>query len=575
MTSKKLLNSAQHVVDEMIEGAVISLKGVRKLEGWNVLVRDDIDVAKLTQVSIISGGGSGHEPSHGGWVGAGMLSAAVAGGVFASPSSQAVLSAILATSGPKGCLLIIKNYTGDRINFGLAAEQAKAAGIPVEMVVVGDDCALPNRTGGLAGRRGVAGTVFVHKVAGAAAEAGKSLEEVKLAAEHASSSIGTMGVALSVCTLPGQVRDSRLGDDQCEIGLGIHGEPGAVTTTMKSADELTSIALDYIFKQEQGWNYFSAAAGSNVALLVNNLGGSTAMELSVVARQAVAHLSNVYQLNVVRLLSGTFMSSLDMAGFSLTVFKLDEGLLNALDQNTSAPAWPNTIANPSLPHPNYPVPELISQTAKALTGPSLSQEHSLLFAKAVAAACVAIREKHKELNEWDSKVGDGDCGDTLLVGAEAITGQLSSIDFSNPAAAFSALGNAVKTMGGTSGAVYQILFAAAAGYFASEASSQQVTNQHWANAAERAVAAVSRYGGATSGDRTILDALIPAVSALKSGQSINGVSDAANQGATNTTGMKARAGRSSYVPEEILRTVPDPGAAAAAAWIAAVANALV
>ena len=191
--AKKLINEPDNVVDEAIDGLVLTTPGVRRLEGYTVLVRENLDKSK---VAVVSGGGSGHEPSHGGWVGEGMLSAAVPGAVFASPSTASVLAAILHVTGAGGCLVIVKNYTGDRLNFGLACEQAKAAGLKVEMLVVGDDCALPHRTGGLAGRRGVAGTVLVHKVAGAAAEAGLSLEQARRAAPS------TLAIALFARAAP-------------------------------------------------------------------------------------------------------------------------------------------------------------------------------------------------------------------------------------------------------------------------------------------------------------------------------------------------------------------------------------
>ena len=203
----QLINDAATAATEMLEGVCRVTPGVALLEGLNVVARAPMD---KTKVALISGGGSGHEPSHAGWVGKGMLSAAVAGGVFASPSTKQVLGAILHVAGPAGALVIVKNYTGDRLNFGLACEQAKAAGIMVELVVVGDDCALPHRGGGIAGRRGIAGTCLVHKIAGAAAEAGCSLAEVATAAREAAAAVGSMGVALSSCTLPGQLRESRI-----------------------------------------------------------------------------------------------------------------------------------------------------------------------------------------------------------------------------------------------------------------------------------------------------------------------------------------------------------------------------
>ncbi|KAJ6375951.1 hypothetical protein OIU77_000841 [Salix suchowensis] len=210
-----------------------------------VVLRSDHVSAMLDKVAIISGGGSGHEPAHAGFVGEGMLSAAICGEVFASPQVDAILAGIRAVTGPMGCLLIVKNYTGDRLNFGLAAEQAKSEGYKVETVIVGDDCALPPPRG-IAGRRGLAGTILVHKVAGAAAAAGLSLDEVAAEAKRASEMVGTMGVALSVCTLPGQVTSDRLGPGKMELGLGIHNEPGAALADLQPVEVVVSHVLQQI-----------------------------------------------------------------------------------------------------------------------------------------------------------------------------------------------------------------------------------------------------------------------------------------------------------------------------------------
>src|SRR4051812_30873604 len=222
---KKLINRPLDVVREMVEGLAAVYPGLRLLPGRTVLVRDDAERARDEKVAVISGGGSGHEPAHAGYVGRGMLSAAVAGAVFTSPDPDTIVAAIRAVTGPPGVLLIVKNYTGDLLNFGLAAELARAEGIAVEVVVVADDVALAAATE-TAGRRGLAGTVLVHKVAGAAAEAGASLAEVAVEARAAAGAVRTMGVALSPCTVPAARRPGVvLGGDEIEIGLGIHGEP--------------------------------------------------------------------------------------------------------------------------------------------------------------------------------------------------------------------------------------------------------------------------------------------------------------------------------------------------------------
>src|SRR5262245_30867756 len=295
----------------MVEGLVALYPGLRRLPGYTVLVRADIDEAREGRVAVISGGGSGHEPAHGGYVGRGMLCAAVAGDVFTSPSPDAVLAALRATAGPAGALLVIKNYTGDRLNFGLAAELARAEGIPVETVLVADDVALAG-SAGHAGRRGLAGTILVHKIAGATAEAGATLADVAAAARTAAAAARTMGVALSPCTVPAAGKPGfTLGETEIELGLGIQGEPGVRRGPLEPVDALVDRLLDAVFAD------LALAPGSRVALLVNNLGATPTMELAVAARRAIAVLEG-RGIVVERAYLGTFLSALEMAGMSLS-----------------------------------------------------------------------------------------------------------------------------------------------------------------------------------------------------------------------------------------------------------------
>ncbi|HEY2538721.1 MAG TPA: dihydroxyacetone kinase subunit DhaK, partial [Stellaceae bacterium] len=331
---KKLINDPRVVVREMLEGLVDLAPGQALLEGENVVVRAGLPLfGARREVAVISGGGSGHEPAHAGYVGAGMLHAAVAGDVFTSPSVDAVLAAIRTVAGPGGVLMIVKNYTGDRLNFGLAAELARAEGITVEIVVVADDVALRG-TVEPARRRGIAGTVLVHKVAGAAAAAGLPLEEVAQEARAAASSMGTMGVALGPCTVPAAGHPGfALGDDEVELGLGIHGERGVERTPLRRADDLVDTILRTILADRE------MESGDHVALLVNGLGGTPPMELAIVARRAIAILRE-RGLIVDRAWSGNLLTALEMPGMSLTVLRVDEDRLCRLDVATTAPAWP-------------------------------------------------------------------------------------------------------------------------------------------------------------------------------------------------------------------------------------------
>src|SRR5271156_3792681 len=243
---KKFINRPEDVVEEMLQGLAVLHPGSARLPGHKALIRADAVQARERQVAVLSGGGSGHEPAHAGYIGAGMLSAAVAGEVFTSPSSDTVYAAIKAVAGTSGALLIIKNYTGDRLNFGVAAEMARAEGIPVEMIIVDDDVALKG-TARATGARGLAGTVFIHKLVGAAAAEGKSLADVAATGRAAVESLATIGVSFSAGTSPTVGKPSfELGEGEMELGLGIHGEPGAKRTSLQAADALTETLLTEI-----------------------------------------------------------------------------------------------------------------------------------------------------------------------------------------------------------------------------------------------------------------------------------------------------------------------------------------
>ncbi|XP_039832910.1 putative 3,4-dihydroxy-2-butanone kinase isoform X2 [Panicum virgatum] len=420
---KKLINDPNDVVTQFIEGLAETYPGLQYLDGFpeiKVVLRSDVVVGTYDKVAVICGGGSGHEPAHGGFVGQGMLTAAVSGDVFTSPPVNSILAAIRAVTGPKGCLLVVTNYTGDRLNFGLAAEEAKSEGYKVEMVIVGDDCALPP-TQGIAGRRGIAGTILVNKVAGAAADAGLPLEEVAEQARHASKLVGTVGVALSVCTLPGQETSDRLGLEQIEFGLGIHGEPGFAVTELQPVDVVVTRVLKQILSPET--RYVPITRGDRVILLTNGLGATPVMELMIATRKAVRELQLEYGIATDRVYTGSFMTSLDMQGFSISIMKSDATILRCLDASTKAPCWPagsngdrQKPAKISVPAP----PSCAMKSDKMLRqSRELTKEGCILEASIEAGANEIIKIKDS-LNEWDSKVGDGDCGTTMYRGAIAI-----------------------------------------------------------------------------------------------------------------------------------------------------------
>ena len=326
---KKIINNPSQVVEEMLEGIVSAYPhAIKHLPGTQVLVRANKPENK---VALVSGGGSGHEPSHGGFIGMGMLDGAVAGAVFTSPTPDQVYEAIKAVDNGNGVLLIIKNYTGDVLNFEMAADLAMMDGIEVEKVIVNDDVAVENSTW-TTGRRGIAGTLFVHKIAGAKAETGAPLSEVKRIAEKVIANVRSMGMALSACTVPEAGKPSfTLADDEMEIGLGIHGEPGTHREKIKDADAIVSDLLDKILLD------LPLQAQGEVAVLVNGLGATPLMELYI-ANRKVNEILTSKGIIPVKTLVGNYMTSIEMAGFSISLLKLDDELKALFEAPANTPA---------------------------------------------------------------------------------------------------------------------------------------------------------------------------------------------------------------------------------------------
>ena len=555
---KKLVNDPRSIVREMLEGQVALNAAQTLLEGENVVLRADLGPPGSAQVAIISGGGSGHEPAHAGYVGAGMLHAAVAGDVFTSPSTDAVLAAIRAASGPAGALLVVKNYTGDRLNFGLAAEMARAEGIAVEAVVVADDVALRD-TVEPARRRGIAGTVLVHKVAGAASAAGLDLASVAAEARAAAAQLGTMGVALGACTVPGGRPGFVLADDEMELGLGIHGEAGVRRAKLLPADALVDELLDTILAD------LALPSGARVALLVNGLGGTPPMELAVVARRALTALRD-RGLDVVRAWSGNLLTALEMPGMSLSVMAVDDARLARLDAPTGASAWPGSG------HLGEAV-RALRATAPAQAPPDVPLTAAGLAVKRAAlSAADALARAESLLTELDSIAGDGDLGLSMTRGAAAIRA-LPETAWATPAIALTQMSSVLsRAIAGSSGPFYATALLRAARNLPDDPVADD-----WAAAFAAAVSSIGELGGANPGDRTMLDALLPAANTLASGlaggtaprEAWAHAVQAARVGAAATARMHPRLGRAAYLGERVLGT-PDAGAEAVVIWLAAI-----
>ncbi|MET3704163.1 dihydroxyacetone kinase subunit DhaK [Citrobacter sp. UYEF32] len=544
--SRFFFNDRKQLVNDAIEGMVISAP-------HGNLVRLDIDPAirivaradwDKSRVAVISGGGSGHEPAHAGFVGKGMLTAAVCGDVFASPSVDAVLNAIVAVTGDRGCLLIVKNYTGDRLNFGLAAEKAKRYGLKVEMVIVADDIALPDNKQ----PRGIAGTALVHKIAGYAAEQGKSLSEVRDIARQASESVWSLGLAMETCNLPGSSdEDDRIQRGQVELGLGIHGEPGASTVDSHNSQKLIETLVAPL----------KARAGDDrVAVLINNLGGVSALEMALLTKE-LAHSALKDQIAYL-IGPAPLVSSLDMKGFSLSLLRLNETFEKAINADVQTVGWQKPV--PFAPMKTQRHNPVYNQLE---IEPSENPQVKTL----VSTAARTLVDLENRLNALDAKVGDGDTGSTFAEGAREIIHLLEqgALPLNNTAQLLQLVGERLATvMGGSSGVLMSIFFTAAG---------QAVHDgKSLPEALLRGLHQMKHYGGADLGDRTLIDALQPALEALRD-SGLDAAASAAKAGAAKTATMQtAGAGRSSYVNSESLEGVTDPGAVAIAEVFAALAK---
>ena len=544
--SRFFFNDRKQLVNDAIEGMVISAP-------HGNLVRLDIDPAirivaradwDKSRVAVISGGGSGHEPAHAGFVGKGMLTAAVCGDVFASPSVDAVLNAIVAVTGDRGCLLIVKNYTGDRLNFGLAAEKAKRYGLKVEMVIVADDIALPDNKQ----PRGIAGTALVHKIAGYAAEQGKSLSEVRDIARQASESVWSLGLAMETCNLPGSSdEDDRIQRGQVELGLGIHGEPGASTMDSHNSQKLIETLVAPLKAQ---------VGDDRVAVLINNLGGVSALEMALLTKE-LAHSALKDQIAYL-IGPAPLVSSLDMKGFSLSLLRLNETFEKAINADVQTVGWQKPV--PFAPMKTQRHNPVYNQLE---IEPSENPQVKTL----VSTAARTLVDLENRLNALDAKVGDGDTGSTFAEGAREIIHLLEQgeLPLNNTAQLLQLVGERLATvMGGSSGVLMSIFFTAAG---------QAVHDgKSLPEALLRGLHQMKHYGGAELGDRTLIDALQPALEALRD-SGLDAAASAAKAGAAKTATMQtAGAGRSSYVNSESLEGVTDPGAVAIAEVFAALAK---
>lgn len=568
---KKIINKPEDVVLEMCKGMVLAHPELNLIEKYKVIKKDQINKSK---VSIISGGGSGHEPAHAGYVGKGMLDAAVCGDVFASPSQIQIYQAIKETASDKGTLLVIKNYSGDMMNFKNAAYLAEEDGIQVDYVKVDDDIAVQDSLYTV-GRRGVAGTVLVHKIAGAAAERGYDLPKVKEAAENAIANVKSIGFGLTSCTVPAKGTPTfEIAEDEMEFGVGIHGEPGIRREKIISADELAERTVTSLLKEvgiEDG--------KGEVAVLINGFGSTPLQELYLLNHSVIRELSR-RNVTIARTFVGNYMTAIDMAGASISIMKLDENLKSLLSEECDTPALKIKGEVPAVTYD-----EIIGtvEAAKVSYEVQTNKEYSvvtenrltlnnIIFMVDQMSECIIRNEV--PFCELDSHAGDGDFGMSVAKGFKQLKAEWHEIlenksnDIGNFLEACSIV--IMEHCGGASGPIWGSAFRAAG---KNTESKTELTLTEFAEMIQASVKGIQATGersfgrGAVVGDKTLIDALVPYADMLTSSaaedeslkHALVKAAEAAVEGAKSTEQMVARMGRAGTVGERSLG-YPDAGA---------------
>ncbi|MDZ4586829.1 dihydroxyacetone kinase subunit DhaK [Bacillus cereus] len=567
---KKIINKPETLVMEMCNGMVMAHPELELLKKYKVIKKKEMNENKVT---LISGGGSGHEPAHAGLVGKGMLDAAVCGDVFASPSQIQVYQAIKETASKKGTLLIIKNYSGDIMNFKNGAHLAKEDGIEVDYVKVDDDIAVEDSLYTV-GRRGVAGVILVHKIAGAAAEAGMDLGAVKAVAEKAAANVRTIGLALTSCTVPASGSPTfTLEEDEMEYGVGIHGEPGIKREKMLSADELANRMTNDLVKD------LGVKDGEEIALLVNGFGGTPLQELYLFNNAVTRELA-ARNIKINRVFVGNYMTSIDMAGMSLTVMKLDDELKTLLSKECNTPAFKVDGPVESVEYVN-----VLEETEEKEVSFELetAEEHAVIKDNVITLNnMIYLVDKMSDIIiknevpfcELDTHAGDGDFGMSVAKGFKQLKREWHSIvDQENVTIGSFLDGCSMIIMehcGGASGPIWGGAFRAAS---KAAGEKRELTVKEFAEILQAPLQGIQSIGersfgrGAVVGDKTLVDALAPCVDSwLDSASNEVDVktafekgAEAAVKGAEYTKEIVARMGRAGTVGERSLG-YPDAGA---------------
>lgn len=582
---KKIMNRSETMVPEMCAGIALAYPELEFVKRYKIIKKREQNADK---VSLISGGGSGHEPAHAGFVGKGMLDAAVCGDIFASPSQIQIYQAIKETAGNAGTLMIIKNYSGDMMNFKNAARLAEEDGISVEYVKVDDDIAVQDSLYTV-GRRGVAGTVLVHKIAGAAAEQGYSLKQVKAYAENAVLNTRSIGFAFTSCTVPAKGTPTfSIAENEIEYGVGIHGEPGVSREAMMTADELSKRMTDSLVKE------LGLAENDEVTVLVNGFGGTPLQELYLFLN-STAKILDEYKIKIYRSFAGNYMTSIDMSGASLTFMKMNSELKSLLDAESDAPAF--KVNGPVLPRNYEPfIPayhtksENTDQKNHTKGSAKVRQEvltvDNMIFIVDTMSECIIKNEV--PFCELDAYAGDGDFGMSVSKGFRQLRREWNDIleekvcDIGEFLDACSLI--IMECCGGASGPIWGSAFRAAG---KAAKGKQKLTAEEFAVLLQEAVTGIQKTGeysfgrGAVVGDKTLIDALVPCADVWTENAGNKTLkelfqlsADAAVNGAKMTEKIVARMGRAGTVGKRSIG-YPDAGAFALGVIFSKIADALI
>ncbi|XP_043493371.1 triokinase/FMN cyclase-like isoform X1 [Polistes fuscatus] len=572
-------------------------QGLVILEDCKAILRRDYS-NMINKVKLISGGGSGNEPVYAGFVGPGMLTAAICGNITSAPTVNSILRVIeeIGTNYPPGVLLIVPNYSGHRINFGIAKLRAESMGIYVKMVIVGDDVCVQDIA---MNKRGLAGTLFINKIAGAMAENGENLESINNVCNRIinNEEIATISIGMKLSFSNEENLRLRLGDDsfaKMKIGYGVHGEVGVFTVIDRSIEDVIPILISKLIllsisspDNEDPNRRFPV--GHKVAVMINNLGASNQIECNVFTVEVLKQLKD-REILVQRIYTGHLMTALDSYGFQVSLLNLsvDPNLIKYLDSPTSAPAWPKVLTAEMVgfQQTHNLQPKISTKYCRNCNdslshvkpqGVMLDDRTGQVFLICISFACEALRVCKEQLNIMDRESGDGDCGTTLAQGANAIKDaiQENKLNSTNPFVTFTQISYIIeKEMGGLQGGLYSLFFHAVAKIFGETV--DQITPHTWLNALIAGNKVIAEYGKVSFGERTMLDPLVSAEDALSSKlnakmhpiQAFGEAVKAAEQSAIKTVHKRASCGRA-VLPKDRTFRYPDPGAHAVGIWIRA------